>query len=160
VNDKERLDADDAVGAELAHLLRAFGAFQGEPIRMAQCVKRNVALGITRQAVAELEEYFAGLEQKGGLNSMGAYVASVMDTDKWRTLLEDVAYSKAARACRGSKRRKPSVNMPDPVLQRQQERRKLEEYIRERVNVDGKSPEFVAEHEGMSLAEVDAILKA
>ena len=157
-NDDETADPE-----AVAEVLRGFLVRCGNPESRTVLASRLVREGITLPRLTLICETMAGRGKPEA--ETAAFIGQVLKTrESWLQFVEDVEYAIAHARARGgpTRRRKgdpPMVNMvADLMAQRASQRKQLEEYVRERINVDGKSALFVAEHLSISIQEVQRIL--
>lgn len=130
--------------------------------------RQQLALRLAREGMAErdLRELCEAMDARGLPETQtAAHIGQVLKTEEsWREFLHDIAYGKAQQAARGGRSRgwrkqRGPVNMPKDLEADRADRRKTdEEYVRERVLVDGISPAVVADQMGWPVEEVRRVI--
>ena len=167
-NNSDGTDSGD-VGCEISDILCQYLVRHGNPSSRGDLTRRLVQEGATVQditAICEVQESFGD-----GLAAAAARIGKILRTDGWKVYAAEAIYALDAKvirdtrleqkveAKRGRRKRGP-VNMPaDLQVENEKESRIFEAYIRERVS-DGKTIEWVMEHENMTEGQVRAILAA
>jgi len=137
------------------HLVRC-----GNPVSRAELVARLESEGMTPEDLRLICETHAS---RGLLEAeTAAHIGQTIRTrSSWEAFVDDATYAKAHRAAspqsHGRRRERPATNQPE-LGAAEAMRARDEEYILQRVTIDGKAPEFVAEQMNMSVADVNRIL--
>jgi len=153
-------DTEDADPKALSAILRAFLVRCGNPESRDMLAERLAGEGMTVSRLTLLCETMEGRGKEPA--ETAACIGQILKTrESWEEFVGDAEYAKAQRAARGGGKRgrhKPEVNLPNPGIEARRKHRELVAYVADRVNTDGKTPEWVADHVGESVESVQAML--
>ena len=140
--------------AKLADILRTHLVRCGNDVSRANLAQRLQGEGMTAEQLTTLCNTLAdrGYNQAKTASHIGQVLR---DRESWREFCGDAAYAETARCGK----RHHARNMPaDNDAAWAQRDRAFRQYVRERVNIDGMEPAWMAEHTGKTLEQIRAIL--
>ncbi len=141
----------------LAEVLREFMVYAGSPVRRRDLATRLTGEKMTPTQLRTVCEY-EDARGRPETQTAAAIGFTLKTLNGWTEFLGDLEYAKKKQAARGGRTRgkgeRGPVNLPPLDLHRRN-RRELQSYVVERVTVDGKSREFVADQVGESVETID-----